>query len=266
MELLPSGPAGVTLEQAIKEMLEFFKLNQWFTSSHWPENAPRVTRMLQDLTRFVPASSTVLDPGCGNGYISFLAARLGYRVTATDAWEPEDRKELFRIAGVGYFQSNLNNDDAFSGIKNDSFDSVLFGEIFEHLLQHPVGVLRELHRVLRPAGILILTTPNPSTLANALRTLLDRHTLRGTDDFARMPKILEREIIDKGDIHYREYRSGELASYLTEAGFEISYRGYTWLDSPAGSIRWSVKRVLGQLKEHRLFAASNYIIAYKRAN
>jgi SAM-dependent methyltransferase len=95
--------------------------------------------------------------------------------------------------------------DPWPDLANGSFDAVLFGEVFEHLLNHPLGVLGEIHRVLRPGGTLLLTSPNPSTLGNALRVLLDRHSMWGTDDFACSPKIQQGQIIYNGDIHYREY-------------------------------------------------------------
>ena len=50
-----------------------------------------------------------------------------------------------------------------------SFDFVLFCEIIEHLLMNPLHALREIHRVLEPGGLLVLTTPNVARLGNVLR-------------------------------------------------------------------------------------------------
>lgn len=49
------------------------------------------------------------------------------------------------------------------------FDVVLFCEIIEHLLMDPVSVLLEIKRVLKPDGVLILTTPNVNKLDNILK-------------------------------------------------------------------------------------------------
>ncbi len=260
-----SSPERPSLDQAVREMLAYFSNNAWFISSYWPENEPRARRMLSDLARLIPSGGTVFEPGCANGFISFLASRIGYRVTATDAWEPEERAELFRRAGVRCFASNLNELDPWPGVPDGSFNAVLFGEVFEHLLNHPVGILKELHRVLKPSGTLLLTTPNPSTLANAVRVLLDRHSLWGTDDFAGTPKLRGTQIIDKGDIHYREYQSGELRRFLLAAGFRVDLAGYMYLDSPAGfPAKRLIKRILGtSVMRHRLFASCNYLIATK---
>lgn len=261
-------PTG-SFEAAIREMLEFYSNNAWFVRDYWPENEPRVSRLLRDLQRLAPAPGSVFEPGCGNGYISFLASRLGYQVTATDGWEPPERAELFRRANVHSFKSNLNHLDPWPDLADGSFNAVLFGEVFEHLLNHPLGILREIHRVLRPGGTLLLTTPNPSTLGNAIRVLLDRHSMWGTQDFASAPKIRDGEIIDNGEIHYREYRGDELREFLTQAGFRVDFRGYAGIGSPsqAPAHKRLAKRVLGAagLMQSRLFAMSNYIVATKPA-
>ena len=53
---------------------------------------------------------------------------------------------------------------------DDSFDVVLFCEIIEHLTADPIASLREIKRVLRPDGVLVLTTPNAARNMYALAT------------------------------------------------------------------------------------------------
>jgi SAM-dependent methyltransferase len=254
------------LDAGITEMLDYFAGNEWFIGRYWPENEPRVRTLLSDLARLVPGGGAVFEPGCGNGYVSFLTSRIGHSVTATDAWHPADRAELFRRARVQVFDSNMNLAEPWPEIADRTFDAVLFGEVFEHLLNHPVGLLRQIHRVLKPGGVLLLTTPNPSTLANAVRVLLDRHSLWGTEDFAGTPKVVDGHIIDRGDIHYREYRADELRGLLSAAGFRVDVSRYIHSDSPAGQpAKRFMKRLLtARLKSTRLFATSNYAIAVKQ--
>lgn len=54
-----------------------------------------------------------------------------------------------------------------------SFDVALFLEVFEHLL-HPFTAIREIKRVLRPGGLLILTTPNPLSVNKMVDFLVSR--------------------------------------------------------------------------------------------
>ncbi|MCK7516128.1 MAG: class I SAM-dependent methyltransferase [Desulfobacterales bacterium] len=47
---------------------------------------------------------------------------------------------------------------------DNTFDFVLFLEVIEHLITGPTRVLQELARVLKPGGILVLTTDNSNSL------------------------------------------------------------------------------------------------------
>jgi hypothetical protein len=93
-----------TFEQAEQSLLEAFKVNTWFQRQHWPENRQRVAWMAADiLRRFPDRNAALFEPGCGNGYISYLFVRLGFPVTACDSWELTDprrsiwqgRRDLF---------------------------------------------------------------------------------------------------------------------------------------------------------------------------
>ena len=239
-----------------------FAGNEWFNRSYWPENRDRAIAMLEDLRERLPAGSQVFDVGCANGFISMLLADNGYRVTATDAWLIEERGPMFTSRGVSFFQSNFNAAPPFEAIADGTFDAVILGEVIEHILNHPLGFLQDLRRVLRPDGVLILTTPNPSTVANAVRVLLDRHSLWGTAAFASQPKF-DDKIIDAGDIHYREYRTSELKRLLTTAGFRVEVFRYTAMGTSETQpiLKRLVKKTFGGVLTSRLFGSGHYVIA-----
>ena len=104
----------------------------------------------------------VLDYGCSQGIASIILGREGFRVTGIDIdstvidyalseleQETDYVKQCvdFQLVSAGH----LDFDD-------DTFDSVLFGEVIEHLAR-PEVTLRELRRVLKPGGRVIITTP-----------------------------------------------------------------------------------------------------------
>jgi SAM-dependent methyltransferase len=55
--------------------------------------------------------------------------------------------------------------------RDAEFDVVLFCEIIEHLFADPLSVLKEIKRVLKPGGTLILTTPNAARLENVAKMI-----------------------------------------------------------------------------------------------
>lgn len=108
------------------------------------------------------AGDDVLDLGCSQGIASILLGREGHRVIGADISsevieyakktleeEPEYVRQYvdFRVVGG----DRLPFDDA-------SFDTVLLGEVLEHLTR-PQRVLKDIQRLLRPDGRVIITTP-----------------------------------------------------------------------------------------------------------
>jgi SAM-dependent methyltransferase len=55
---------------------------------------------------------------------------------------------------------DLSKPAELRAVEADSFDLVLFSEIIEHITFNPVELWREIYRVLRPGGRIVITTPN----------------------------------------------------------------------------------------------------------
>jgi SAM-dependent methyltransferase len=110
------------------------------------------------------------------------------------------------------WSSSLFNieEDSFP-YEDSSFDVVLFCEMIEHLLMDPLAALREIRRVLRPEGVLILTTPNVARLENVLRMV---HGTNMYDPYSGYGPYGR---------HNREYTRHELHRLLDFAGFEVEF-------------------------------------------
>jgi SAM-dependent methyltransferase len=219
-----------TYASAVEALLKEFSWNPWFLETYWPENAQRVKSIVELASKGgAPAAGsqrTVLEVGCASGYIACLFSELGFRVSAIDSYDESVRDEMFSRRLIAYTKGNLNDAPPLATFADHSMNVVVLGEVFEHILNHPAGLLQAVYRILRPGGTVILTTPNPSTLANSIRLLGDGYVLWGTQSFLREVKLNGSIVIDRGDIHYHEYPAWMVSDLMKEVGFRIESMQY----------------------------------------
>ncbi len=107
----------------------------------------------------------LLDIGCGGGLIAEPMARLGARVTAVDAAEPN-----IKTAKVHAGEQGLKIDYRHGTAEQllaegaEQFDAVLNLEVVEHVA-HPDVFLRDCAKLLKPGGIMIVATINRTSKA-----------------------------------------------------------------------------------------------------
>ncbi len=118
------------------------------------------------LPRYVE-KGRVLDCPSGRGDLARRLSELGYEVEAGDARVPE----RFEVEGIPYHRVDLNQTLPWPG---ESFDAVTCIEGMEHL-ENPFRAMRELARVLRPGGVLLLSMPNYSHFQKRISFLLTGH-------------------------------------------------------------------------------------------
>jgi 2-polyprenyl-3-methyl-5-hydroxy-6-metoxy-1,4-benzoquinol methylase len=112
----------------------------------------------------LPQGAKVLDAPCGDGEVSILLAKAGLEVSGVDIVDELDGEarailgERFRVADL---TAKLPWTDA-------AFDLVVSVEGIEHL-ENAFAFVREMHRVCRPGGIFILSTPNTISIRSRVR-------------------------------------------------------------------------------------------------
>ncbi len=146
----------------------------------------------------------LLDVGCGRGELwphvqDLCAEYVGVDALAYDGFPREHR------VVVADLEQTLPVRDAAA-------DAVVAVETIEHL-ENPRALVRELVRVVRPGGLVIVTTPNQLS-ALSLMTLL-----------------LRRRFAAFQDVHYPAHRTAlleiDLQRIASEAGLSDARVGYT---------------------------------------
>ncbi len=120
---------------------------------------------------------TLLDLGCGGGLVAEPMTRLGAEVTGIDP-APENIRAAQRHAGEEGLAIRYEAVTAEKLIERDEhFDVVLLLEIVEHVPDVP-GFVAMVARLVRPGGIVILSTINRTLRAFALAIVGAEYVLR----------------------------------------------------------------------------------------
>lgn len=105
--------------------------------------------------RWVPEGVKILDIGCGFG------ETLGYHKSrGCDAYGVEADENILRVAEKFGFKVHVGSFDP-SMYEKDCFDYVTMDQVLEHVMS-PVETLIGIHRILKPGGHAIFSTPNPN--------------------------------------------------------------------------------------------------------
>lgn len=155
--------------------------------NYWFRRHEVVYRRLSSLC----AGKDVLEAGCGEGYGADLIADVARRVVAVDYDAAAVAHVRTRYPRVQVVAANL----ASLPLPDTSVDVVVNFQVIEHLWDQPQFVT-ECLRVLRPGGLLLMSTPNRITFSPGLDTPVN-------------------------PFHTRELNAAELAELLVEGGFRM---------------------------------------------
>lgn len=146
----------------------------------------------------------LLDIGCDNGILSARLKQLGYDVHGLDLREKE--VAMARKLGIKAVVGSAEKKFPFG---SGYFDAALAGDIIEHLYDTDFFI-QEVHRVLTPGGVFVVTTPNLASLSNRIRLL-----------FGKLPVGSEIRLGKDMAGHIRNYTFPELEAQLRQHGFSV---------------------------------------------
>lgn len=156
---------------------------------------------------------TILDIGCYPYHVGSILEKMGHAVYGIASEHEKVRYKNVSICNI--------EKDKFS-FKDNFFDMVLCNEVIEHLVQSPLPALSEMYRVLKPGGLLMVTTPNIARSINRGKLLFGKSVMFPIDVYFENNR--------KGNIiyhrHNREYTLNELSAIISDTGFSIDSKGY----------------------------------------
>jgi ubiquinone/menaquinone biosynthesis C-methylase UbiE len=177
------------------------------------------------LRHLPPAPAVVIDVGGGSGVYSCWLASLGYEVHLVDASPKLVEQARSRSAQQKHRIASIHLGDARRlKFADNSADAVLLLGPLYHLTERAdrMKSLREVHRVLRPGGVLF------AAAISRFASLFDSLS-SGFFDKPEFAEILERDLADgqhrnpTGDLNYFTtaffHRPSELAEEVNRAGF-----------------------------------------------
>jgi len=183
-------------EGKAKGLKNFLHLDQ-------PINLWNYIRIANDIAAQVPAGANMLDWGCGMGQMTYLMQRRGLNVTAFDVRPANDALPDTPLSTT--FDIITTEEPTHLPFEDNCFDAALSCGVLEHVDEfsepgNELKSLRELHRVLKPGGqLLIYQLPQVHAWQEAV---------------IRRFKL--------GYSHPRRYTANEIERMLGETGFAIA--------------------------------------------
>ncbi|MEO0438057.1 MAG: class I SAM-dependent methyltransferase [Pseudomonadota bacterium] len=217
------GPSSLAIiDQAIARIRPDDEELRGWTKNYFQEHRKRFAVDLELVARFVPAESLVLDVGAAPYVITTALQAQAYQVAAVDV---NPSRFAAAISDLALTVHACDIECEALPFEDASVDAVLFNELFEHLRIDPIHTLEEVYRVLKPGGLLLLSTPNLRSFRGLKNLLLKDQALSVSGGVYRQYEKL-RTLGHMG--HVREYTTTETIAFLDQIGFAIEallYRG-----------------------------------------
>jgi 2-polyprenyl-3-methyl-5-hydroxy-6-metoxy-1,4-benzoquinol methylase len=164
-----------------------------------------------DKIRYMDSENTsgkLIDVGCGGGRFLARMKKRGWDVEGVDL-DPKVVKKVSSKYGIKVREGDILN----CNLAEATYDLVTLNQTIEHLYD-PKKSLQECLRILKPGGKIVITTPNPISLAAGMF----RNNWRGWEP----PR------------HLYLFSPISISNLLNELGFKIEFIGTISCDSAGG--------------------------------
>lgn len=199
----------------------------------WPKDR------VQAIVAVEGKGESILDIGCGSGYLLYqfrdrFKQLLGLEYSQNRLKQAQTNLQDFAFVPIHGTAENL------SEIKTDSMDHIISADTIEHI-PDVYEAMREMYRVLKPGGKLVINTPNIAFAKKRFLLLMGRFPSTSQNNEGLGSDIL----FDGGHLHYFTFRS--LRLLLERAGFRMVVKmGYgswgavhnVWPALLSGGVQW----------------------------
>jgi SAM-dependent methyltransferase len=170
--------------------------------------------------RWVEPRSRILEAGCGLGHFTVAADALGYQAEGLDWSEHTIRGLRTRFPTITWHVGDARQ----LPFPDDTFDAIYSPGVCEHFEEGPQQVLAETHRVLKPAGIAVISAP-------CFNAWMQR----------RATEIVDAAVPPGARFHEYAFTTDGMAAVLQRLGFEVlQIRPYAAIDTVTRYGGWSV--------------------------
>lgn len=188
-------------------------VDEYFVNHDPTTKIERSRSLLESLSRHSGFVGRMLDIGAGRGEMLYTAKQLGWEAHGVEASE-EFASYARETYGVNVMSSTLQD----AHYPDAWFDLVTLGAVLEHLY-HPKQILQEVHRILKPDGLVWVDVPNEESLYNKIANLYFK--LQGKNWVSQLSPTFE-------PYHVQGFTQRSLQALLENTGFTtVSLTIYT---------------------------------------
>jgi glycosyltransferase involved in cell wall biosynthesis/2-polyprenyl-3-methyl-5-hydroxy-6-metoxy-1,4-benzoquinol methylase len=157
------GFAFLNPQPSDSELAEIYS-HSYFLGSDSPEASQAVRQMkqatarlyLSEVNRYAgPQKGRLLEVGCGDGDFLVCADAEGWNVTGVEYSSSACDRARERVKNGEVVCGELKN----ANLPSEWFESCVLSDVIEHV-RNPIEFLREVYRVLKPGGTLLIATPS----------------------------------------------------------------------------------------------------------
>jgi len=197
------------------------KFNDW-VGKYVKGQKHRLAFDLDMIQKYLNKESEILEVGSSPLLLTGSLKNLGYKIQGIDI-NPERFASAITSLKLDVKKCDIEQEPL--PIKNECFDGVIFNEMFEHLRINLIFTMREVYRVTKPGGLLLLSTPNLRSYRGIVNFLFKNKSYSLShsiyDEYDKLNKLGHMG-------HMREYTTRDVMDFLEKIGFQtqvIIYRG-----------------------------------------